>query len=281
MKKVGIVACSNALKPEDRKEVQKLLSLLENTGRQPQLSSCIFSGDGPLAGTGRQRAEELMKLFSDPEIGEIYDISGGDLANEVLDFLDFEDIARSRAQLWGYSDLTSVINAIYARTGKSSVLYSVRNLLYSEERRQQYCREPEKLLAPSFRMLRGTSMEGIVAGGNVRCLLKLAGTPYFPDMEGKLLLMEARSGKVPQMIAYLSQLRSCGVFEKINGILLGTFTQMEAEGCRPDMGTLVKSFAGPELPIAVTEEIGHGRNSRGIRIGQWMRISSESESACG
>ncbi len=28
-------------------------------------------------------------------------------------------------------------------------------------------------------------MEGIVVGGNIRCLLKLAGTPYWPDMRGE------------------------------------------------------------------------------------------------
>ena len=32
-------------------------------------------------------------------------------------------------------------------------------------------------------------MEGIVVGGNIRCLLKLAGTPYWPDMREKILLL--------------------------------------------------------------------------------------------
>lgn len=34
-------------------------------------------------------------------------------------------------------------------------------------------------------------MQGIVVGGNIRCLLKLAGTEYWPDMNGKILLLES------------------------------------------------------------------------------------------
>lgn len=37
------------------------------------------------SGTGAERAAELMRFFNDPEVEEIYDISGGDLANQVLD----------------------------------------------------------------------------------------------------------------------------------------------------------------------------------------------------
>ena len=61
-----------------------------------------------------------------------YDISGGDLANQVLDGLDYAAIGKSRAVFWGYSDLTTVINAIYAQTGKSSVLYQVKNMVWGE-----------------------------------------------------------------------------------------------------------------------------------------------------
>ena len=53
------------------------------------------------------------------EITDIYDISGGDIANEILPYLDFEVIKNSGKRFWGYSDLTTVINAIYEKTGKN------------------------------------------------------------------------------------------------------------------------------------------------------------------
>ncbi len=76
-------------------------------------------------------------------------------------------------------------------------------------------------------------MEGVVAGGNLRCLLKLAGTPYWPDLTGKLLFLEARSGLVPQLSTMLEQLSQLGAFRQAAGILLGTFTQMEREAAHP------------------------------------------------
>ena len=41
------------------------------------------------------KADQLMKLFNDPDIKEIYDISGGDMANQILDYLDYDRIAES------------------------------------------------------------------------------------------------------------------------------------------------------------------------------------------
>ena len=120
-------------------------------------------------------------------------------------------------------------------------------------------------------------MEGIVVGGNIRCLLKLAGTPYWPDMREKILLLEAWGGKMPQMVTYLSQLSQMGVFKKVNGILLGTFTKMETDNCQPDMAQLVLEFAEKKTPVAKTPLIGHGSDSKAIRIGHRLKLFSAEE----
>src|SRR5690606_23438132 len=125
---------------------------------------------------------------------------------------------------------------------------------------------------PSFIMVQGKSMEGIVVGGNIRCFLKLAGTKYFPDLRNKLLLLEAYGGEVPQMTTYLAQLRQIGAFEQIKGILLGTFSKMEKNNSKPDMVSLVKEFVGQAIPIAKTQEIGHGSDSKAIIIGERLII---------
>ncbi len=276
MKSVGIVACSNAQKAQWHEQNQTLVRFLEKSGRNVLVSSCIYEKTGTFSGTGKERADELMNLFSNPDVEEIYDISGGDMANEVLDNLDFEQIKNSNATFWGYSDLTTVINGIYAQTGKSSVLYQIKNLVrgdHQELQRRRY-RNRAELFSPSFQLVQGNCISGIVVGGNIRCFLKLAGTKYFPDMTDKILLMESFGGKVPQMVTYLSQLKSCGVFDKIKGILLGTFSEMEAEECEPDMLSLVRAFVGEEMPIARTKEIGHGSDSKAIWIGEEIQIQT-------
>ena len=275
MKSVGIVACSDAQKTEWKEQNQNLINFLKKAGNNVFVSNCIYEKMGVLSGSGRERANELMKLFSNPDVEAIYDISGGDIANEVLDELDFEQIKNSNATFWGYSDLTTVINAIYAQTGKSSVLYQIKNLVYGDyqdTQRQRFINKSE-LFNPSFRFIQGNSIRGVVVGGNIRCFLKLAGTKYFPDVTNKILLIESLRGKVPQMITYLSQLKSCGVFDKIKGILLGTFSEMEANSCEPDIISLVRLFAGNDIPIAQTKEIGHNNNSKAIWIGKEIEIN--------
>ena len=274
MQTVGLAACSNGLRAEQAETISHLTQILGGMGKTVRMSECLYEQTGPFSGSGRQRAAALMELYRNPDMTEIYDVSGGDMANEVLDYLDYEVIARSGATFWGYSDLTTVLNAIYARTGKSGVLYQIRHLTDPEtgKLQQQRYLNREMLFSPAFEPVQGGGMAGIVVGGNIRCFLKLAGTPYFPDLTGKLLLLEARSGGVPQMVTYLSQLRSCGAFSRISGILLGTFTQMEAEGCKPDIVSLVREAAGRDMPIARTADIGHGRDAKAIRIGQWMSL---------
>ena len=119
-------------------------------------------------------------------------------------------------------------------------------------------------------------MQGTVAGGNLRCLLKLAGTEYWPDMTGKILFLEGFSGDVPQLVSHLNQLKLMGVFEQVQGILLGTFTEMEEKNRRPSAAELVleltedveaPGMAADPLPVAVTSEIGHGADSKCLRIG--------------
>lgn len=276
MKKVGIVACSDAQKEEYRRQNEELVRFLEANGIEPVMSSCIYGkNESIFSGSPKEKADQLMRMFTDPDVEEIYDISGGDMANQILDDLDYEKIAGSKAVFWGYSDLTTVINAIYTMTGKASILYQVKFMTSfgnSAELQRKRFQNREELFSPAFEFVQKNAMKGIVVGGNIRCFLKLAGTRYFPDLENKILLLEALGGEVPQITTYLAWLKQMGAFEKVNGIILGTFTAMKKYGCIPDIVTLVKEYAHLETPIAVTKEIGHGDNAKAIFIGKEIEI---------
>ncbi len=276
--KAGIVCCSNGVSILQREKLQKLDDVLKEIGICPVWSEFIYEKESIFSGSAKERADALMKFYHDKEIQAIFDISGGDIANELLPYLEFEVIAESQKLFWGYSDLTTIINAIYTKTGKESVLYQVRNLIGTDAKRQienfkeSVINQKQKLFDFEYRFIQKESMQGIVVGGNIRCLLKLAGTEYFPDVKGKILLLEAYGGTVPQMVTYLNQLKQMGVFEKAAGILLGTFTKMESEKCVPTMIDLVKRYAGEEIPIAYTAKIGHGSDSKAIIIGRKIKI---------
>ena len=282
--KVGIVCCSNGQQRSYRDKLQLLKTTLKQLGLIPVFSDYIYESV-PVSG-GRDRGRALMDFYRNSEIKAIFDISGGDIANEILSYLDFDVIAASNKLFWGYSDLTTIINAIYAKTGKASVLYQIRNLIYKDSERQienfaRTCFEnKDALFNFDYQFIQGEQLCGTVVGGNIRCFLKLAGTEYWPDMDGKVLLLESLSGTVPQMITYLSQYKQIGVFDKIRGVILGTFTQMEGERCVPDIVSLVKQFAGTEMPIVKTAEIGHGTNSKGIVIGSRIDLHYSGHIKC-
>ncbi|MDO4491504.1 MAG: LD-carboxypeptidase [Lachnospiraceae bacterium] len=274
MNKVAIVACSNGQKREYEKQITELVEWFEKHAIEVQCSPCIYEQDGVFPGTVKERADALMKGFSDEAVEEIYDISGGDIANQILDFLDYQVIQKSKAVFWGYSDLTTIINAIYTMTGKSSVLFQVKNMVRgsSNELQQQRFFNRQDLFDPKVTFVNGEHMEGVVVGGNIRCFLKLAGTKYFPDLTDKVLLLEALGGDIPQISTYLAQLSQLGAFKKVSGILLGTFTALEKNG--GDVCELVKSYAG-ELPIAKTSEIGHDDDSKAIKIGECIFLGNQ------
>ena len=270
-RKAGLVCCSNAVPWAAKAEVDSLVQTLEQHGVSAVLSERIFSDTPWGHGNGRERARTLMAFYEDPDITEIYDISGGDIANEVLPYLDFGLIGASGKTIFGYSDLTVLLNAIYAKTGREGVLWRARKLVRSRGKYQCGRFRDGTLFDFDYHFLQGSHMEGIVVGGNIRCFLKLAGTPYFPDLTGKLLLLEALGGEVPQMITYISQLKQLGAFNKISGIILGTFTKMEQEGCGVCIGELIRE-AAPDLPVIKTAYIGHGPDSAAVRIGGFYRF---------
>lgn len=281
MEKIALTACSNGLEARKKPTVDALCDYLSSLGLTPVLSPCLYEKDlihtSVFSGTAQERAEALISFYRDPEVKAIFDLSGGDIANEILPYLDFKIIAESRATFWGYSDLTTILNAIYRETGRSSVLYQARNLVSDGGlfRRPAFentiLQKQSDLFQIHCNYVQQGNIQrpltGTVVGGNIRCFLKLAGTEYWPDMQDKILLLEAWSGTVPKMVTYLSQLQQLGVFRQIKALLLGTFTEMEDRGCSPTIEELACRYAGAELPILKTRQIGHGKDALAVRVG--------------
>lgn len=277
--KVGIVACSNGLDEKNRSKILDLENVLGTFGLNLVYSERIYKSYSVFNGNGRERAEAVMKFFLDKEIKAIFDVSGGDVANEVLEYLDFEVIKKNPKPFFGYSDLSVVINALYSKTNMKTYLYQIRNLVESNDERQieefksTFMGKGNELLKFKYEWIQGRSMEGTVVGGNIRCLLKLSGTEYMPDFKDKIILFEGLGGDVPKMVTYLTQYKQLGVFKKVKGIILGSFTEMEKEKYSPNIVELLKEkINDTNIPIVKTSEIGHGKESRCIIIGEKVKL---------
>ncbi len=278
--KIGLSACSDGQFKEWEQHNIELRKILARMGVKSVMANHIYATQDAYSGTDAERAEDLMRFYRDDSVEAIYDISGGDLANGVLKYLDWDVIAHSRKMFWGYSDLCTIINAIYAKTGRESVLYQVKNMVYAEGNLQQrrfadyISGTNQDLFNFNYNFLQGKRMEGIVIGGNIRCFLKLAGTEYWPDMTGKILLLESLGGETGGIATALNQLDLMGVFNQVAGILLGTFTAYKKAGLSLSVYDLLKMHISDSLPVAQTAEIGHGADSKAIVIGRNMNLKS-------
>ena len=276
---IGIVACSNGQPLTNKNKIESLLLQLKNLNLNPICSEYIYEVNSPFNGSAKDKGKAFMNLYKNDEVKAIFDISGGDLANEILDYLDYNYIAQNPKPVFGYSDLTTVLNAIYAKTNNSVYLYQVRNLIYSDSENQKanfinsLFNSTDDLFNFSYKFIQGKSIEGIVIGGNIRCLLKLAGTKYMPDFTDKVLFLESMGGEAGLMSAFLNQLKQMGVFDKIQGLILGTFSKMQENNISPTIEELIiKTIDNPNLPVAKTEEIGHGATSKCIIIGKSINL---------
>ncbi|MCD5597122.1 LD-carboxypeptidase [Lactobacillus delbrueckii subsp. lactis] len=249
MMKVALVGCSNPLKAAYRPVVDQLVKILE--------------------------ARHLSIVFLDPEMAHIFDISGGDLANTVLGHLDLDQIKDSQAVFYGYSDLTTILTAL-AKNGNEAVNFQLRNCLVNKDllksgyfdrllAGKEAAKELDEL---EVTFVRGSEMAGPVYGGNLRCLLKLAGTPYWPDFTGSILLLEAYRGQPELVASLLEQCWETGIFNQISGVLLGTFSELDKLKESQLPAEILLDLLPANLPIAKTEFIGHRPDAKAIRLGQ-------------
>ena len=277
--KIALVVCSNGKNIEDEDRLQKLEDILVEMNLVPIFSKYIYKDKFGRGAKAQVRAEELMSFYKNKEIKAIFDISGGDIANEILEYLDYDVIKRNYKPFFGYSDLTTVLNALVSKTNEINYLYQILNIIENEEIRTNFentfMKNEQTLFDVKWRFLQGSSIEGEVIGGNIRCFLKLVGTRYFPEVKNKVLFIEGLGTSIEGLVTHLAQLKQIGVFDIISGLLIGTFTKIEKDISEEELFKLVKEYIPEYLPVVKTSEVGHAKDSKVLKIGEMMNIKNE------
>lgn len=253
MKKIGLIGLSN---PVDKEKLKDIITKLETRGYNIILAKSLLKSSSP-----QEKADDF-NLFCKLDLEGIFDISGGDLANTCIPFIDFNAYKKSTAYFFGYSDLSVILNALYTTTKKKACFFQLRNNLNINNTQNTF----------KFTWLNKKNMNGTVIGGNIRCFLKLAGTPYFPETKNKILFLESHSGNINRIIIYLTQLEMMDVFNKINGLILGQFTELDTT----NTDHLLESYV-LKYPIGIirTHEVGHSLEAKAIWIGEEYNFNSE------
>ena len=277
--KIALVVCSNGKNIEDKERLEKLESILIEMGLVPVFTKYIYKDKFERGAKAQVRGEELMSFYKNKEIKAIFDISGGDIANEILDYLDYDVIKRNYKPFFGYSDLTTVLNALRSQMNEVNYLYQILNIIESEEIKTSFentfMKNEQTLFDVKWKFLQGSRIEGEVIGGNIRCFLKLVGTRYFPKVKNKVLFIEGLGTSIEGLVTHLAQLKQIGVFDKISGLLIGTFTKIEKEISVEELFELVQAYIPSSLAVAKTQEVGHAKNSKALKIGEKIYIKNE------
>uniref|UniRef100_A0A8D9A0F3 Carboxypeptidase VC_A0337 n=2 Tax=Cacopsylla melanoneura TaxID=428564 RepID=A0A8D9A0F3_9HEMI len=272
---IAFVANSNPVLPTKKAEIQQLTEFFQSQGIKVKESPLLYEQSQTNV---RQKAMIMNQFFADTQIRAIFDVSGGDRANEILPYLDYDKISNSPVAFYGYSDLTVVLNALIAKAQRIVTLWQVRTILMDQtgiqkqKMVQSFFHDQSSLYQVKWEFVQGDQMQGVLIGGNIRCFLKLAGTPYQPSLEGKIIFLEAMSGNRERLLSYFHQLTQLQGFYDIAGILLGTFTEYQQNDSYP-IDKLVKEVIGTtEIPITKTNKIGHASTAQALVLGKHYHI---------
>src|SRR5215467_5058498 len=103
---VGLIAPASA--PFEPKIVDESIHTLERLGFKVKPGANVRKRLGFLAGTDRERAADLMRMFTNRKIKGIFCVRGGYGTARLLPLLDYGTIRKNPKVFVGYSDITSL-----------------------------------------------------------------------------------------------------------------------------------------------------------------------------
>ncbi len=284
--KVALVGCSDSNRKKYIGYVERTVALLREAGLDPIVYESVFSNASDETVDPKIRASNLMDAFMDKSIDAIFDVTGGDACKEILDYVDFESIKLNPKPFFGYSDNSVIINPLRQLSGIDCYYYQIKFIADSRENFDRFCAFIERSGASIerssadhdssgaeedlgfmdfyYRFLQGTALKGSgIAGGNIRCTLKLFDTKYKPDFRDKVLFLESYGGDLCRIKGFLTQLKDDGVFSACSSVLLGNFSAISREGNMENLYSLVLDVIDDKtLPVACTMDLGHQSDAR-------------------
>ena len=292
--RVALVAPAGPLLERD--DLTRAQELCRALGYEPVLGTNAYSRHGYLAGTDDQRLSDLNGVLQDQRLDAIWCIRGGYGALRLLDRVDYEAMARWPKALVGFSDITALLNAITRITGvvtyhgpvarapmpPFSRRHFERVLVSSEvPGRLDLLAPPADVLVPQEHRivtLVGGTAEGPLAGGNLSLLQCLIGTPYFPDLSRAILFLEDVDEDLYKVDRMLAHLRLVGALEKLAGVAVGRFTELDRASRDGALGfdEVLATYLQPlGIPVAYGFPIGHIDSQWTLPLGIRARLNAD------
>lgn len=271
----------------NRSDLTEVTEVLAALGLRWKFGEHVFDKHGFLAGTDAHRAADVNAMFRDPDVHAIMAVRGGWGCNRILPLIDYDVVRANPKILVGYSDITSLLIALYAKTGlvtfHGPVGTSTWNQFSTSYFRQVLCdaravtfenpsAKGDNLIQTKDRIETITpgTATGVLVGGNLSVLTAMIGSPYLPDWKGVILFLEDDGELVYRVDRMLTQLRISGIAQQLAGVIVGKCTN-----CGPGEGygsltleeVFVEQVASLGVPAFAGAMIGHIENKFTIPLG--------------
>ena len=106
---IGIIAPAS---PESKEFIDKKIDIFKKLGFKIKKGKHLYDSYGYLAGTDKDRADDLNSMFADKEVDAIVCLRGGYGSIRMVSYLDLKLIKSNPKPLCGYSDITLLLNYI-------------------------------------------------------------------------------------------------------------------------------------------------------------------------
>jgi len=222
--------------------LKKSIENIEKLGLKPYYTDNILARSGYLGGTDKQRSDDVNHMFKNDKVDGIICARGGYGCNRILPMLDYDAIKANPKVLVGYSDITALHNAIFAKTGLVTFhgpvgtstfndfsINNFVNVVMEPKERYVIKHSDDYKKGGDFEVygIREGKAKGRLVGGNLRIVVTLPGTPYDVDFKNKILYLEEVDEKPYRVDRMLTELLLAGKLQEVAGIALGVFRKCD------------------------------------------------------
>ncbi len=275
---------------ETKFEISSAERFVKELGYKVKYGKHIYSNTTFYGATAKEKAEDINDMYRDNEVKAILNLCGGENSNSVFEYLDLDLIKDHNKIICGYSDATSYINYIHAKTGNIGFIGpGFKTIGPDKVDAEDYTRDLKYCQVNLFKHLENNNytllqeddeteiilneneiVTGKLIGGNLSLITLNAD---YLDFTGKILFIEELSYESgPERVSsYLYKLKQLGVFKKIKGLWIGNYESNIA------LEKIVMDTIGDlnvKYPIIKSNNFGHGDRIMTIPLGVEAKIQN-------
>ena len=279
--RVALIAPAGPLRNAD--ELAASIAHAEALGWIPAAGLHVMRRDGYLAGTDAERLRDLNVALQDDRIDGIWCVRGGYGAMRILADVDYDAMRCRPKALVGYSDITALHAAFAVRSGIVTFHgptargqltdFSRDSLVRALVERRDPCGD-----AAGARTLREGRAEGRLVGGNLALLAALAGTPFAPDYQDAILVVEDVGEPTYRIDRMLRQLALSGALAQVAGIAFGQFTDGSdpSNAASPGLDAVLREAAEiAGVPAVAGIPVGHIDDQWTVPLGARAELDAD------